>query len=48
MRSKWIRLMGHVRLKSGLRNAVREPEGKEPLGRIWLQWRDNIKIILEK
>jgi hypothetical protein len=52
IRSRWMRLAGHVARMRETRNAYRilvgKPEGKRPLGRQSSRWVDNIKIDLRE
>jgi hypothetical protein len=52
IKSRRIRLAGHVERKGDKRNAYRilvgKPEGKGPLGRPRRGWVDNIKIDLSE
>jgi hypothetical protein len=52
MKSRSMRLVGHVALMGGMRNAynnlVGKPEGKRPFGRRSSRWEDNIRMDLRE
>jgi hypothetical protein len=52
IKSRRMRWAGHVARMEESRGIYRvlvgKPEGKRPLGRLWLRWEDNIKIDLQE
>jgi hypothetical protein len=52
MKSRRMRLAGHVAPMGGMRNSVSilvgKPEGKSPLGRPRHRWEDNIRMDLRE
>jgi len=48
-RMRWVRHVARIGERRGVyRVLVGKPEGKSPLGRPWLRWEDNNKMVLQE
>jgi hypothetical protein len=52
IKSRRMRWVGHVphtgKRRSAHRVLMGKPEGKEPFGKVWCQWENNIKMYLQE